>query len=199
MPCRIPHSPQRFENTVGLVIERERLNTENDGLRYYIENSTDILWEEWFYCYDLGTQLGPVIKKFFASQDYQTGKPPEGKVFPPPPFELDVTTEVSKPFNFHQWIQENRDGFQNDAGKPLFDRGEFKVIVYGAGTQQFSGKETFLWQLEGEATITYEGDITKTLAPDQVILIKAEERCTVKRSSNSVGISVVTDPQACKN
>ena len=29
---------------------------------------------------------------------------------------------------------------------------------------------------EGEATITYEGDVTKTLAPDQVILIKAEER-----------------------
>lgn len=37
--------------------------TEYDGLRYYVENTTDILWEEWFYCYDLGVQLGPVIKK----------------------------------------------------------------------------------------------------------------------------------------
>ena len=29
---------------------------------------------------------------------------------------------------------------------------------------------------EGETTIEYEGDITKTLAADQVILIKPEER-----------------------
>lgn len=29
---------------------------------------------------------------------------------------------------------------------------------------------------EGEATIEYEGDITKTLEQDQVVLIKAEER-----------------------
>ena len=33
LPGRIPHSPQRNENTVGLVIERERLKTETDGLR----------------------------------------------------------------------------------------------------------------------------------------------------------------------
>ena len=45
------------------VIERERLPEESDGLRYYVEGSTDPLWEEWFYCYDLGTQLRPVIKK----------------------------------------------------------------------------------------------------------------------------------------
>lgn len=32
-PSRIPHSPQRFENTVGLVIERERSKEESDGLR----------------------------------------------------------------------------------------------------------------------------------------------------------------------
>ena len=34
LPGRIPHSPQRNVNTVGLVIERERLKTETDGLRY---------------------------------------------------------------------------------------------------------------------------------------------------------------------
>ena len=45
------------------MIERERVPEESDGLRYYVEGTTDPLWEEWFYCYDLGTQLGPVIKK----------------------------------------------------------------------------------------------------------------------------------------
>lgn len=33
LPARIPHSPQRYANTVGLVIERARLKTEMDGLR----------------------------------------------------------------------------------------------------------------------------------------------------------------------
>ncbi|XP_030045364.1 3-hydroxyanthranilate 3,4-dioxygenase-like [Microcaecilia unicolor] len=33
LPARIPHSPQRFADTVGLVFERERLKTETDGLR----------------------------------------------------------------------------------------------------------------------------------------------------------------------
>lgn len=86
------------------MIERERLPEESDGLRYYVEGSTDPLWEEWFYCYDLGTQLGPVIKKsvnhrlqvqflpekfivvfhvlrFFASEEYKTGRPPDGMVW----------------------------------------------------------------------------------------------------------------------
>ena len=44
-------------------MERERSMDEIDGLRYYFDGTTDILWEEWFHCYDLGTQLGPVIKK----------------------------------------------------------------------------------------------------------------------------------------
>ena len=31
--------------------------------RYYVDGTLDPLWEEWFYCYDLATQLDPVIKK----------------------------------------------------------------------------------------------------------------------------------------
>jgi len=34
LPSRVQHSPQRKEDTVGLVIERERLPEETDGLRY---------------------------------------------------------------------------------------------------------------------------------------------------------------------
>lgn len=33
LPARIPHSPQRYADTVGLVIERKRQKTEMDGLR----------------------------------------------------------------------------------------------------------------------------------------------------------------------
>ncbi|XP_062065331.1 3-hydroxyanthranilate 3,4-dioxygenase isoform X2 [Lepus europaeus] len=75
LPARVPHSPQRFANTVGLVIERRRLETELDGLRYYVEDSLDVLYEKWFYCKDLGTQLVPIIQEFFRSEQYRTGKP----------------------------------------------------------------------------------------------------------------------------
>ena len=60
---------------MGLVIERERLLSETDGLRYFVQDgSTDSLYERWFYCDDLGSQLGPVIKAFFASEQFKTGK-----------------------------------------------------------------------------------------------------------------------------
>ncbi|XP_034620357.1 3-hydroxyanthranilate 3,4-dioxygenase isoform X3 [Trachemys scripta elegans] len=75
LPARIPHSPQRYANTVGLVIERKRLNTETDGLRYYVGESTNVLFERWFHCEDLGTQLIPIIQEFFSSTQYHTGKP----------------------------------------------------------------------------------------------------------------------------
>lgn len=77
LPGKIPHSPQRKANTVGLVIERERLETETDGLRYFVEDqgspTSNVLFERWFYCDDLGSQLGPVIKEFFASEQHKTG------------------------------------------------------------------------------------------------------------------------------
>ena len=63
---------------VGLVIERERLADERDGLRYYVEgnkefSSNNILFQRWFHCKDLGKELGPIIKEYFASEQYKTG------------------------------------------------------------------------------------------------------------------------------
>lgn len=93
LPARVPHSPQRFANTVGLVVERRRLETELDGLRYYVGDTMDVLFEKWFYCKDLGTQLAPIIQEFFSSEQYRTGKPIPGEAagncpspsLPPPP------------------------------------------------------------------------------------------------------------------
>ena len=70
LPGRIPHSPQREKDTVGLVIERERLRTETDGLRYYVGDTTDTLFERWFYCDDLGVQLKPIIEELRSEIDY---------------------------------------------------------------------------------------------------------------------------------
>ena len=72
LKARIPHSPQRPEKgSLGLVIERQRIKDKDefDCLRYYRcdfdpneKDENKILWEKWFYCYNLGTQLPPVVK-----------------------------------------------------------------------------------------------------------------------------------------
>ena len=64
---------------VGLVVERERLADERDGLRYYVEsndgiNPNKILYQRWFHCKDLGKELGPIIKGYFASEQHKTGE-----------------------------------------------------------------------------------------------------------------------------
>ena len=64
---------------MGLVIERERLSEERDGLRYFVEDGnkmdpTKILFQRWFHCKDLGKELGPIIKEYFASEQHKTGK-----------------------------------------------------------------------------------------------------------------------------
>jgi len=37
LPAGTPHSPQRFANTVGLVVERQRKSDELDGFMWYCE------------------------------------------------------------------------------------------------------------------------------------------------------------------
>jgi 3-hydroxyanthranilate 3,4-dioxygenase len=37
LPSNTPHSPQRFENTVGLVIEQKRRPEHIDKLRWYCD------------------------------------------------------------------------------------------------------------------------------------------------------------------
>jgi len=65
-PAKVPHSPQRFPDTIGLVIERKRDDVEIDALRWYCPNCRNVLHEEFFYCYDLGSQLKPVIERYYS-------------------------------------------------------------------------------------------------------------------------------------
>ncbi|KAL7987324.1 hypothetical protein Chor_006243 [Crotalus horridus] len=65
LPARIPHSPQRYANSVGLVVERRRLETETDGLR------------------------------FFSSMQYQTGKPNPDEILRAIPFPLNDVTVMN--------------------------------------------------------------------------------------------------------
>ncbi len=69
LPPRVPHSPQRFENTVGLVIERQRRPQELDGFLWYCEQCHAKLYEEFFHLENIETQLPPVFGRFYANPD----------------------------------------------------------------------------------------------------------------------------------
>lgn len=72
LPARVPHSPQRFADTMGLVIERRRAASEIDTLRWYCPKCRHILYQQTFHCTDLGSQLAPVIRAYYASDELRT-------------------------------------------------------------------------------------------------------------------------------
>lgn len=63
LPPRVPHSPQRPANSVGLVIERERLACELDCLRYYSDDLCKVLFERWFRCEKIDRDLVPIVRE----------------------------------------------------------------------------------------------------------------------------------------
>lgn len=72
LPARVPHSPQRYENTVGLVIERKRRPDEQDGFLWYCEHCQCPLHAEYLHVTDIEKQLPPVFERFYNSLQYRT-------------------------------------------------------------------------------------------------------------------------------
>ncbi|MBX9879303.1 MAG: 3-hydroxyanthranilate 3,4-dioxygenase [Candidatus Obscuribacterales bacterium] len=67
LPANTPHSPRRPANTVGLVIERQRRETEIDALQWYCESCGEKLYEEKFNLTDITGQFQPIFERFFNS------------------------------------------------------------------------------------------------------------------------------------
>jgi 3-hydroxyanthranilate 3,4-dioxygenase len=72
LPPKVPHSPQRFEDSVGLVVERKRLPEELDGFMWYCDNCDNLLYEEYLYVDDIVGQLPPVFDRFYSSEENRT-------------------------------------------------------------------------------------------------------------------------------
>jgi len=74
LPPKVPHSPQRFENTVGLVIERKRRKDELDAFQWYCDACHTLLYEYFFLLTDIVTQLPPIFDEFWNDDDARTCK-----------------------------------------------------------------------------------------------------------------------------
>ena len=69
LPPKVPHSPQRPANTVGLVMERKRSETELDGFQWYCEGCGHKLHEEFVELTNIVTQLPPIFERFYGSEE----------------------------------------------------------------------------------------------------------------------------------
>ena len=74
LPPRVPHSPQRSANTVGIVIERYRKQGELDRFIWYCESCNEKLHEEAFQLTDIVSQLPPIMQAYYDSKEQRTCK-----------------------------------------------------------------------------------------------------------------------------
>ncbi len=74
LPARVPHSPIRSANSIGLVIECKRTATEDDGLIWFCENCNNQLHEYKFHLDNIEKDFIPRFRDFYGSQELRTCK-----------------------------------------------------------------------------------------------------------------------------
>ncbi|CAG2120434.1 unnamed protein product, partial [Medioppia subpectinata] len=112
--------------------------------------TTDILYERWFYCEDLGTQLVPIIKQFQASEECKTGKPSKNSKLRTAPYSDDITRQMVRPFHLKEWLKNNAKEIDENGFKALFDNSfQSKITVFGGNKthEMKSPFETFVLQV----------------------------------------------------
>ena len=72
LPAKIPHSPIRSKDSIGLVIERKREPHHKDGLMWFSEKENALLYEEYFHLTNIEKDFLPVFKKFYNSEKLRT-------------------------------------------------------------------------------------------------------------------------------
>jgi 3-hydroxyanthranilate 3,4-dioxygenase len=74
LPPKVPHSPQRSANTVGLVIEYPRKKKMKDALEWYCENCNTQLYRKKFKLDDIETDMPGIFDKYYGSEKKRTCK-----------------------------------------------------------------------------------------------------------------------------
>lgn len=72
-PAKTPHSPNRTEGSIGLVIERKRQDLgAKDGLLWFCDNCNHKLYEVYFDLTDIENDFLPHFQHFYNSKDLRT-------------------------------------------------------------------------------------------------------------------------------
>ncbi len=74
LPANVPHSPQRFKDTVGLVVEKTRKPSELDGFQWYCDNCFSLLYEKYTQVSNIVKQLPIIFDEFWQNKEYRTCK-----------------------------------------------------------------------------------------------------------------------------
>ncbi len=85
LPPKVPHSPLRGANTVGLVVEKVRQEGEKDGFLWFCDNCDEKLYEQYFTLTDIVKQFPPMMKDFYEDENKRTCKKCGTVMQPPAP------------------------------------------------------------------------------------------------------------------
>lgn len=72
LPPKVPHSPQRPANTVGLVIESKRPDGMLDALEWYCEECNNLLYREDFSVKNIETDMPIIFDKYYGDKEKRT-------------------------------------------------------------------------------------------------------------------------------
>ena len=74
-PAKTPHSPNRSEGSIGLVIERKRADSgAKDGLLWFCDHCNNKLYEVYFPLTDIEKDFLHHFEQFYNSEDLRTCK-----------------------------------------------------------------------------------------------------------------------------
>jgi len=72
-PAGIPHSPARYKDSIGLVVERKRDHLDlKDGLMWYCDNCNHKLYEAYFKLQDIEQDFLGHFETFYGSEEFRT-------------------------------------------------------------------------------------------------------------------------------
>ena len=72
LPPKVPHSPQRVANTVGLVIEYPRPEGMMDALEWYCEHCNALLYREKFALDDIEKDMPAIFDNYYSDTKKRT-------------------------------------------------------------------------------------------------------------------------------
>jgi len=83
LPPKVPHSPQRPANTIGLVIEQKRPPEQMDAFLWFCEACGELLYKHEFHLKNIVSDLPKIFDTFYSSEELRTCKKC-GAVMEPP-------------------------------------------------------------------------------------------------------------------